>query len=182
ARQALHARARPALAHLGRQRSYGLLDDRVGLGRRARLLIEAGIGPVVGRLGAEDECPAVVRAEFADWTGGELPDLPMGLDWKRRSIWHNPERNAAIARLASAFAAADEGTSWEHGLFLDEGAARPPADPAVVVLVESPEHTRGLARLLPGWAVLSAERDDAEVAATADTGGPGRAEGNPRSR
>ncbi len=174
ARQALHARARRDLASLGRQRIYGLFDDRDWLGRRERLLIEAGIGPVIGRLGAADEFPVVLRAVFADWTGGELPDLQLGLQWKRRSIWHNPARNAAIARLASALDAGDDAPLWEHGLFLDrEGAARPPADPAVVVLVEAPEHARGLAQLLPGWTVLSAERHDA-AAAEARAGTPSR--------
>ncbi len=172
ARQALHARARREHAYLGRQRIYGLLDDRDGLGRRERLLIEAGIGPVIGRLGAADDGPVVLRAVFADWTGGELPDLPLGLAWKRESIWHNPARNAAIARLASALASSDDAPLWEHGLFLGgEGAARPPADPAVVVLVEAPEHARVLGRLLPGWAVRSVER--LENAAGYETGAPG---------
>lgn len=184
ARQALHARARRDLAHLGRQRIYGLLDDRAGLGRRERLLIEAGIGPVIGRLGAADEFPVVVRAVFADWTGGELPDLPLGLAWKRESIWHNPARNAAIARLASALVAGDDAPLWEHGLFLGgEGAARPPADPTVVVLVESPEHARGLAQLLPGWAVRSAERRDSAADDDTGAGGPGRRDsGEPARR
>ena len=157
ARHVLREGVRGRLLILRRQRVLGLLDERLVLSRRERLVIEGYAGPVIGRIGAPDDEPEDVRAVFADWTGGERPDEPLGLEWKRRSIWGNPERNEATARLATALADGDLGTLWAYGLFLDgELVLRPPADRRVAVLVESPEHAGTLGRLLPGWAVLAA--------------------------
>ena len=163
---------RGRLLILRRQRVLGLLDERLVLSRRERLVIEGYAGPVIGRIGAPDDEPEDVRAVFADWPGGERPDEPLGLEWKRRSIWGNPERNEATARLATALADGDLGTLWAYGLFLDgEPVLRPPADRRVAVLVESPEHARILGRLLPGWAVLCA--DGADLAAVGRAGAAG---------
>jgi hypothetical protein len=95
---------------------------------------------------------------FAAWPGKDRPDLPLGLAWKRQSIWYNAERNAAIARLAGAFAAGNLATLWEYGLFLDDQYHPDPGDRRrVAVLAESPEHAHILQRLLPGWTVLCAD-------------------------
>jgi hypothetical protein len=157
ATQVQHERVRPHLRILRRQRLFGLHDDRVDLSRREQLVLEGYLGPVIGRLGPEDETAADVVAIFADWRGGERPDRPLGLEWKRGSLWANPERNAAIARLAVALGGGDLAALWEFGLFLDdEPVARLRSDRRVAVLVESAEHGRALGRLLPGWSLLRA--------------------------
>jgi hypothetical protein len=157
ARQVLHQRLRSDLMYLRRPRLYGLLDAQCGLGRRERLAIEACLGPVIGGIGGAESGAAAVRAVFADWTGAERPDEETGLGWKRASIWHNPDRNGAIAQLATVLAGGDAEALWPFGLFLDdEPNVRIPDKVRVVVLVESPEHACVLAGLLPGWAVLCA--------------------------
>jgi hypothetical protein len=157
ARHVLHERVRRYVLFLRRQRIYGLLDGWRGLSRRERLVIEGHIGPAIGQVGPADDDPVEVLAVFADWPGGERPDEPLGLDWKRHSIWRNSERNRAIAQVAAALAGGDTAALWPYGLFLDGvPAIRPPEDRRVVVLVESPEHARVLGDLLPGWPVLVA--------------------------
>ena len=118
ATQILHEDVPLRLRILRRQRIYGLLGDRPGLGRRERLVIEAYPGRSSAGWGPRDR-PVDVRAVFADWPGSNRPDEPLGLSWKRTSIWHNADRNAAIARLAGALAGGDAATLWEFGLFLD---------------------------------------------------------------
>jgi hypothetical protein len=154
----LHERLRPMWRVLRRQRVYGMLDDGLRPGRRERLVIEGYVGPVIARLGPADDRPAAVRAVFAAWTGPERPDQPLGLEWKKNSMWTNDARNESIARLATALAAGEAAVPWQYGLFVDDQAdLRTGEGRRVVVLVEVPEHARALARLLPGWAVRCAD-------------------------
>ncbi|MGP0070009.1 MAG: hypothetical protein ACLQGP_41205 [Isosphaeraceae bacterium] len=158
ATQILHEDVPDRLMTLRRQRIYGLLGDTLPLSRRQRLVIEAFGGPVIGRLGPPGERPADVRVAFASWPGKDQPDEPLGLVWKRQSIWHNTDRNAAITRVTEALAGDDLATLWKYGLFLeDEDDLRHEEPRRVVVLVESLEHGRELGRLLPGWRLLQAD-------------------------
>ncbi len=153
ARQILHRRVRDQLLIFRRQRIYGLLDDQHGLSYRERLVLEAYLGPVLGRLSAPDEHPVDVQAVFADRPRSDRPDQPLGLDWKRRSIWHNADRNNTIARISTALASGDQAALWEFGVFLnDKPDLERPDNQRVSVLVESPEHASVLGRLLPGMA------------------------------
>ena len=158
ATQAAHQRVSRQLAQLDRQRVYGLLDDRVELSHCDRLTIEGYIGPLLGRTGPATGGSVNVCAVFADWRGKERPDEPLGLSWKRQSIWRNDERNEAIARIATALANRDMAALWELGVFLDDQpVGRLPDEPRVVVLVESLEHARSLSHKLPGWAIGRAD-------------------------
>jgi hypothetical protein len=177
ATQVLRADVPARLAICPRPRIYGLIDEQVALSRRQRLVIEAWVGPVIGRHGPAGERPPVVQAVFAAWPGKDRPDLPLGLAWKRQSTWHNEGRNAAIARLAGAFANGNMATLWEYGLFLDgEDHLRQEDRRRVVVLVESPEHARVLQPLLPGWPVLCADATHPGDDRKSDSTGSGRAE------
>jgi hypothetical protein len=180
AAQVLHKDGPDRLAICRRPRIYGLLDARLDLSRRQRLLIEARLGPEIGRHGLTALRPAVVRAVFAAWPGKDRPDEPLGLEWKRSSIWHNAERNTAIARLAGALANGDISTLWEYGLFLEGEDSLDSGDKRrVVVLVESPEHACALGNLLPGWSVLCADATHSGDARKHDSTGSswtGRAE------
>lgn len=172
ATQALHEGIRNYRDVLRRQRIYGLLDPRVDPARRERLVIEACLGPVVGRVGPAGAPTPDVVAVFADWPGGERPDEPLGLGWKRGSIWDNAERNAAVARLANALAGGDAEVLWGSGLFLDEEIAGLPDALRIAVLVESAEHARALGRLLPGWRLLHAGGEAPVDAGGGAAGGP----------
>ena len=87
ARQVLHRRV-CQLSMIWKRRAYGFLGPEADLSRREWLVVEASLGPVVGRLGVPDDHLVEIQAGFADWPGGEQPDRPLGLEWKRASIWH----------------------------------------------------------------------------------------------
>lgn len=157
---------------LARKRFLGLLDPRAVLGRREQLVIESCLGPVVGGVGIVVAGGPSVKATFADWPGGERPDLPLGLEWKRTSIWANSGRNAAVARIATALAGGDAGVLGEFGLFLEEEVAGLPDDRRVALLVESAEHARALGRLLPGWRLRLAGQESQESGQGTAVGGP----------
>jgi hypothetical protein len=165
ASQVLHKDVQRLLQMLRDQRVYGLLDDRLALSRRERLVIEGSVGPVISRHGQSGDRPVEVRAVFASWTGKDLPDEPLGLKWKRQSIWSNEERNSALSRIAGALTNGNVATLWEFGLFVDDMAVLQEGQKRrVVVLVESVEHANQLARYLPEWPVLRADGSGSEKA------------------
>jgi hypothetical protein len=124
---------------------------------RRELFLEAILGPVLGESEAGSGMSVGVSVQLARWPGEDCACGGFGLEWKRRAIWHNGERNDAIARIAGALADGDESRLRGYGLFVDtpsfdKGPAR---RLRVVLLVESPEHGRELAARLPGWRVLT---------------------------
>ncbi|QEH32112.1 hypothetical protein OJF2_05810 [Aquisphaera giovannonii] len=160
-RQALHSKMIEELAwidrpRLHRPRIYGIRVPSDRLSPREELEAEGLLGPFLGEAAVR---PAARAPEvlLAGWRGGGLPGIGPGLQWKRRAIWGNEDRNAAVAAIAAALLGGDASLLREHGLSLDDGAnrARRRGRRRVAVLVESPEHARRLAALLPGWAVLS---------------------------
>jgi hypothetical protein len=78
------------------------------------------------------------------------------LERKRMAVWQNSRRNAAIAKIARAKADGRVADLWPYGLLLEQDAleARARAGGRVAILVESPEHGRALALLLPNWSLL----------------------------
>jgi hypothetical protein len=130
---------RPTMNALNQgQAAFGFVDESNQLGERERLRLEACLGPIIHRVGP---APATVSVRVVRLE--PVPHLGVrdALEWKRRAIWGNQDRNAAIARIAALLA---------------DGHADPAfrADPKVAVLVESPEHGRALAKLLEGWPLL----------------------------
>jgi hypothetical protein len=160
--QVLHKSIEPRLRICHTQRIYGVLDDQLTLSGREALLIEAWLGPVIGGIGTASDRQSEIRAVFADWSGRTGSNLTLGLEWKRQSIWHNDDRNEAITRLAGAFVSADFDQIGRFGIFFDADELDPGQQRRVLILVESVEHGRELARRLPGWILLRADGADLE--------------------
>jgi hypothetical protein len=161
-----------AFAQLTNQHVFGFLarDDR--LGARERMRLEGLLGPVVHEVFGPDGVPARVHVLVAEVPWAPVSSAAGGLERKRRAVWHNDHRNAAIAGVASALAAGRPESLCEYGLALDNaGHVALSPDPGIVVLVESPEHGRELARLLPGWVLLEGTGRGQEVHQAAP-GGP----------
>ena len=91
-------------------------------------------------------------------------------------MWHHKERNKLVAAVAEAAVSSDTASLRRLGLRNEHLAAlRHSKDPAVNVLVESPEHGRELLSLLPEWPLLadgSAAINPASHGDTPDTVGP----------
>jgi hypothetical protein len=136
------------------QTAFGFVDESKLLGARERLRLEGYLGPIIHRVGPGPATVSVLVVKLK-------PVPPLGvhdaLERKRRAIWSNRLRNAAIARAATLCARESTG-------FLPRPAS------TVAVLVESPEHGRALARLLEGWPLLERRperpgktHDDSEI-------------------
>jgi len=139
-------------------RVYGMVKSGHPLPLQTQLIVEGVCGPVIyetpdprGR-----EADVHVMTLQAPWM--PAPGKLTALERKRRRMyWHNDERNAAIADVAEAFAAGDEESLWNHGLFFDDDVDPVIEDnsgPRVAIVVESPEHGRVVVDRLPGWQLL----------------------------
>lgn len=135
------------------------------LNERDRVFIEGALGPVIYR--AQNEY---------DWTDVAVACLPAPaypatratdpLAHKRGQIWHNYHRNRVIARTARAFRNLDvrelarlglgQAGNWLAPLFTSRA-------PTVAIIVESLEHGRELAQLLPDWQLEPALDDSAKA-------------------
>jgi len=84
-----------------------------------------------------------------------LPDEPLAR--KRAGLWHNEERNNAIAAITRAFLRGDLAELWPFGLLL--GRQYTPTNIPflrstwLAIAVEVPEHARVLSTLLPEFAI-----------------------------
>jgi hypothetical protein len=130
-----------------------LLREPRELNQWDRAFIEGALGPVI--YCAQDEY---------DWTKVAVACLPAPaypatratdpLGHKRGQIWHNDHRNRLLARTARAFnnldvqglarLGLDQAGRWLAALFTARA-------PTVAIVVESLEHGRELAQLLPDW-------------------------------
>jgi hypothetical protein len=137
---------------------YGFRPQASSRSRSERMWLEGLCGPIVphpGSSGGLRRPP--VRTVFV--TPPEYPTPPHSdeLGRKRAAIWHAQRRNHWIAELARALADRHHVALMQLGL-VDIGDyyfARLNI-PSVAILVESVAHARALARLLPGWPIVSA--------------------------
>lgn len=83
---------------------------------------------------------------------GNVPPLK----WKRRAVWDNAGRNKLIAGVAAGLAKNARRTLRGLGVEVDGVKLPGRSRQRVVVLAETAEQARRLARLLPGWEVLAA--------------------------
>jgi hypothetical protein len=140
---------------------YGFASPDEGLGVDKRLMVEGVFGDVVYEVESHGRRPAGVQVHLADAPDVDVPRHATALE-RKRCYWHADRRNATIAAIARAFASGRLDDLVCHGLFLNGEALASIADgqtQRVAVLVESPEHARALADLLPGWRVLDARHD-----------------------
>jgi hypothetical protein len=155
--QALAPEHTEALLRLHRHRVYGFVPLNAAVSGRARLKLQALVGPLIRRVPDPRGAPAEVvvhwcRPPWAPPAGGVT-----ALQRKRSAYWHNARRNDFVAAVARAFSECDEKALWGCGLLLaDGGGITLTGRPAVTALAESSEHARELLRRLPGWEVLDA--------------------------
>ena len=156
--QALGAVYRGSLARLSRQRVYGFVPGHAALSPKARLDLQAMIGPFLPRAQDFRGAEAAVTVHWAQppWSppAGEVS----ALERKRQAYWHNDARNAYVAAVAGALSESNREHLWKYGLMLVDDDASLSLDgnlPAVTVLVESTEHARELRLRLPGWDLVS---------------------------
>lgn len=120
-----------------------------------RLRLEATCGPPI--YGANEPKPIVqvVMAEAPSiQPSGKLP----ALERKRRTIWHNDQRNDRVADMAIAVANRNSRTFSQRSETLSRGleVVNDFPNPGIAILVESSEHGRELQRRLPGWTLHTA--------------------------
>jgi hypothetical protein len=157
ARDAISARYLRSISLIEDQHVYGFVRPDRRLHARDQLGLEALFGPVIYR----DRSTAAVGVIFARVPEIAIRGKVVGLERKRRAVWHNERRNAVVAGVAEALATGDAEDLGRHGLAFDEPAAVVEVDkrgPRMTIVVESPEHGRELARRLPGWSLLDATR------------------------
>ena len=112
------------------------------------------VSELVYRCGAFDDVVAV-----ADYKLIPARKARSGLERKRSAVWHNANRNQALASLARALADRLTLEALAHGLAIDTMPLAPLIQHArwLAVIVESPEHAHELASLLPDFVVVTAE-------------------------
>jgi hypothetical protein len=155
--QALAPEHTYALTRLPHQRVYGFVPVGAALSGRARLKLQALVGPVIHRSPDPRGDPAEVVVHWCVPPWAPPAEGVTALERKRRTFWLNDGRNDLIARVAAAFSTGERKQLWEAGLLLPDGGGTPlTGRPAVTVLVESAEHGRELLRRLPGWEALDA--------------------------
>jgi hypothetical protein len=154
--QALSPQHTEALLRLHHHRLYGFVPVNAAVSGRARLKLQALVGPLIHRAPDPRGAPAEVIVHWCQppWAPPAGDVTPLGR--KRAAYWGNASRNDLIATVARAFSACDEQALWRCGLLLAEGGIRLISRPGVTVLVESAEHARALLQRLPGWEVLDA--------------------------
>jgi hypothetical protein len=146
-----------ALLRLHHHRVYGFLPPNAPVSARARLTLQALVGPVIYRAPDPRGDPAEVVVHWCQPPWAPPAGDVTALARKRAAFWGNATRNDFIAAVARAFSECDKETLWGCGLLLADGGGIPlTGRPAVTLLVESTEHARELLRRLPGWEVLDA--------------------------
>jgi hypothetical protein len=134
-------------------RRYALVRTGQFFSNDQQLAVEAITGPLI-----YDRCdkPAEVRVQICRALAIPKRKLTDALAEKRQNIWHQPQRNNLIARLATSLANRDVQALWEMGSFLDDADGRwltAGVELKTHILVESLEHGRALNTLLPDWSI-----------------------------
>lgn len=113
------------------------------------LRLEAMAGPVIW-----STAPVAADVRVAIVSGPVLTSLPspeQPLE-RKRQLWRCHARNRLIAAISKALATNDRSVLSRYGL--DRLLRQPPR--SLVIVVESVEHARALAELLPDWRVMHA--------------------------
>jgi hypothetical protein len=132
----------------------------------AGLMIRSVFGPPI----QDEPNPApAVEVWFATTPLTPQPKYHDPLERKRRAIWHNAARNRALAEIASALVHHDLACLWQYGLLLNEDESWFDGRHKVCLLVESLEHARELAKLLPEWTIRDATVPNPERWTNEDT-------------
>lgn len=149
--------------HASRYPFYGFLRRGTQLSRREQLQLEYLAGPLIHRIPDHDGLPRPVRLAMVQAPAYHGAPQEAGLERRRQTIWRHRRRNELIARICSAARSRDITELERLGLRLDDqAAAHLPASPRVAVVVETPEHGRELARMLPDARIETAGSQPAQ--------------------
>ena len=145
------------------QRVYGFYTPDAALTQRDRLRLEMLAGPIIDDDRRDAAGGRTVSVVFSTSGTGSVTLGQDPLDRKRHGIWQNPVRNQHIAEIARALAGGDVAALSLHFRVdrnpeLFSGNSR-----SIVILVESPEHGRELAQLLPDWELVTATDVDTDL-------------------
>lgn len=147
---ATHSLAREGVYGIQARKIFAFTDPAAQHDRLTRRYLETMAGPIVVRRAAAPRARAILLRTPKHTIvvpGSELP-----LARKRALYWQNSERNAFIAKVASALALDDRDTlqhlGWPEGINLISTAER---SAQCILVAESTEHGRALQELLPGW-------------------------------
>lgn len=142
------------LVEMDEQLRYVFVDQNACIGPRTQFRLEVFFGTVIYQQPDPYCAPAEVNVVFIASPTITPNQRLTGLERKRKLIWHNTERNYAVARIAEAVEYGDVAALEEYGVPTSAIAAlnaQRPAQLGVTILVESTEHGQYLQRLLPGW-------------------------------
>lgn len=125
---------------------YVFVPKGYALDQSESLHLEASVGGSIVDKKSPTQRNRAVKVQF--YPGPVIRSLERfsGLDWKRKAIWHNQQRNSAIADLAQGYLKRSA-----NGSHRTSGRRRV----SVGILVESVEHGRELQKLLPMFELLS---------------------------
>lgn len=138
-----------------RGKIFGFVPPNYPTSQRERVLSLAIFGDVIYRDGSEFR---EVRVAWLRSPDSPKPDDSNSLAFKRSAYWHNDRRNDFITAVAKAYATADQQKLRKRRLPfpVTPKIFESYRDPLVVILVESTEHGRELAKRLPNWQFTSA--------------------------
>jgi hypothetical protein len=144
-----------AIEQAEQARLYGLLPVSRRLAPYDRDMVTAAFGPREVRIERRAQFQQPVRVVFTRWKGHLFTDSELdAFAVKKQGVWHHGPRNRHVAELATALAEGDEGGLRRRFPAVCE-AIQGQMPERVGVLVENVEHRLTLAKLLPGWAVIS---------------------------
>jgi len=150
---------------------YCLVPPCYDTDRYTQMRLESICGPEIW---SEVDPPAAVHVVFVPSPSSTVqPDLT-ALARKWQAIWHNDQRNDAIAELATAIVTGDAQTFSRRNENLTQQLSQLSPRPRTAILVDSPEHGRQLIKRLPDWELITACPD--EDGCIEDASGPNHLE------
>ena len=124
--------------------------------RYTQLRLESICGPIIW---SEVDPRAAVHVAFITVPSSTVQPGLTALARKSQAIWHNDQRNDAIAELATAIVTGDAQTFSLNSDHLTQQLSQLRPGPRIAILAESPEHGRQLIKRLPDWELITAVPD-----------------------
>jgi hypothetical protein len=137
------------ITRLGFGRRYAFIQTGKHLDSLAQVRLEMMAGPIISRVAGQK---LQVLAAMLSTPTSKVGKAQTALSQKRKLYWTNQSRNEYIARIAATIASRPRQTLRQlFGRTVTLAMLAGDNKLRVAVLVESAEHARELARLLPDW-------------------------------